>query len=136
MNKALLLFEIKTYILTAIEIITFSQFIVQLFGVTIPNFIWTFFKSFGEVVILAAVFAFAFAWLLKARPHNKPKSYSIVIFDVYGKETQIDGIRKDFKTHDVAWSFMKDYKKSYPLHNFALVSDVAKSEKKTIFRYI
>ena len=136
MNKALLLFEIKTYILTAIAIITFSQFIVQLFGVTIPNFIWTFFKSFGEVVILAAVFAFAFAWLLKARPHNKPKSYSIVIFDVYGKETQIDGIRKDFKTHDVAWSFMKDYKKSYPLHNFALVSDVAKSEKKTIFRYI
>ena len=131
-----MLFEIKTYILTAIAIITFSQFIVQLFGVTIPNFIWTFFKSFGEVVILAAVFAFAFAWLLKARPHNKPKSYSIVIFDVYGKETQIDGIRKDFKTHDVAWSFMKDYKKSYPLHNFALVSDVAKSEKKTIFRYI
>ncbi|KAF6244029.1 hypothetical protein C6988_00090 [Nitrosopumilus sp. b1] len=136
MNKAFLLFEIKTYILTAIAIISFSQFVGQLFGVTIPNFIWTFFKSFGEVVILAAVFAFAFAWLLKARPHNKPKSYTVVIFDVYGKETQIDGIRKDFKTHDVAWSFMKDYKKSYPLHNFALVSDVKKSEKKTIFRYI
>ncbi|KFM17507.1 hypothetical protein SCCGRSA3_01862, partial [Marine Group I thaumarchaeote SCGC RSA3] len=38
--------------------------------------------------------------------------------------------------HDVAWSFMKQYKKAYPLYNFALVSDNQKSEKPTIFRYI
>jgi hypothetical protein len=31
---------------------------------------------------------------------------------------------------------MKQYKKAHPLHNFALVSDLPKSDKPTIFRYI
>ena len=108
----------------------------QLFGQTIPNIVWSFFKDFSEAVILASVFLFALIWLMKAKPHNIPKKYSIVAFDVYGKESQIDGIRTEFKTHDVAWSFMKQYKNAYPLHNFAMVSDTPKSTKRTIFRYI
>ena len=66
----------------------------------------------------------------------RPKKYEIVIFDVYGHESKIDGLRVDFKTHDVAWSFMRQYKKSYPLHNFAMVTDGEGSDKKTIFKYI
>ena len=134
------LFQVKTYlatyIVTTLAVVSFSQFMAQLFGQTIPNIIWTFFKDAGEAVVLASVFLFAFAWILKARPHNRPKKYSVVVFDVYGKETPMDGIRTDFKTHDVAWSFMKLYKKSYPLYNFALVSEIPKSAKRTIFRYI
>lgn len=134
------IFQVKTYlatyIVTTLAVVSFSQFVAQLFGQTIPNIIWTFFKDAGEAVVLASVFLFAFAWILKARPHNRPKKYSVVVFDVYGKETSMDGIRTDFKTHDVAWSFMKQYKKSYPLYNFALVSDMPKSVKRTIFRYI
>ena len=95
-----------------------------------------FFKVAGEYVILGSVFIFAFAWLLRAKPHNRPKQYSIVVFDVYGRKSQIDGIRTQFKTHDVAWSFMKQYKKEHPLYNFALVSDLPKSDKPTIFKYI
>ena len=134
------IFEVKTYLVTylvtVLAVVSFSQFMTQLFGQTIPTIIWTFFKDAGEAVVLAAVFVFAFAWILKARPHNRPKSYSIVVFDVFGKESTIEGIRTEFKTHDVAWSFMKQYKKSYPLNNFALVSDLPKSTKRTIFRYI
>ena len=134
------LFEVKTYLVTylvtMLAVVSFSQFMAQLFGQTIPNIIWTFFKDAGEAVVLASVFLFAFAWILKARPHNRPKSYSIVVFDVYGKETPLEGIRTEFKTHDVAWSFMKQYKKSYPLYNFALVSHLPKTTKRTIFRYI
>ena len=85
-------------------------------------------------MILGSVL-YLFAWLLKANL-NRPKKYSVVVFDVYGKKSQIDGIRTEFKTHDVAWSFMKQYKKAYPLYNFALVSDLPKSDKPTIFRYI
>ena len=96
----------------------------------------TFFRIAGEYVILASVFLFALAWLLKAKPHNRPKSYSVIVFDVFGKKIDMDGIRTEFKTHDVAWSFMKQYKKSYPLYNFALVSDNQKAEKPTIFKYI
>ena len=130
------IFDWKTYILTALVVISFSNFIAVLFGQTIPGVILAFFKVAGEYVILGSVFVFALAWLLKAKPHSRPKQYSVVVFDVFGKKDQIDGIRTQFKTHDVAWSFMKQYKKQYPLYNFALVSDNLKSEKPTIFRYI
>ena len=130
------LFDWKTYILTALAVISFSNFVAVLFGQTIPGVFMTFFKIAGEYIILGAVFIFALAWLLKAKPHNRPKQYSVVPFDVFGEKTQIGGLRTEFKTHDVAWSFMKQYKKQYPLYNFALVSDIPKSDKPTIFRYI
>jgi len=129
-------FDWKSYIFTAIAVISFSNFVAVLFGQTIPGIFLAFFKIAGEYVILAAVFLFALAWLLKAKPHNRPKSYSVVVFDVFGNQSKIEGIRTEFKTHDVAWSFMKQYKKEYPLHNFALVSETPKSTKPTIFRYI
>jgi len=136
MQRILRIFDWKTYTFTAIAIITFSNIVIELFGQTIPNIFMTFFRNASEAVILASVFLFAVAWLLKARPHNRPKKYNVVIFDVFGKETQIDGIRTDFKTHDVAWSFMKQYKTAYPLYNFALVSKQIQQDRPTIFKYI
>ena len=129
-------FDWKTYLTTVFAVISFSNFMIVLFGETIPGVILAFFKLAGEYVILGAFFIFAFAWLLKARPHNRPKEYSIVALDVYGKKSQIAGIRTHFKTHDVAWSFMKQYKKTYPLYNFARVSNIPNSDKPTIFKYI
>ena len=134
--QILKVFDWKTYIFTAIAVITFSNFMAVLFGQTIPGVFITFFRYAGEVIVLGAVFLFALLWLLKARPHNRPKNYSIVVFDVYGRKSEIQDIRTEFKTHDVAWSFMKQYKKSYPLYNFAMVSKLSKSDKLTIFRYI
>lgn len=136
MYNILRVFDWKTYTFTAIAVIGFSNIVVELFGQTIPNVMMTFFKSAGEVVILVSVFLFAIAWLLKAKPHNRPKKYNVIVFDVFGKESQIDGIRTEFKTHDVAWSFMKQYKSMYPLYNFAMVSTQAKHDKPTIFKYI
>lgn len=134
--KFLEVFDWKTYIFTALAVISFSNFMAVLFGQTIPSIFMGFFKVAGESVILGAVFVFALAWLLKAKPHNRPKKYTVVVFDVFGKQSKIDGIRTEFKTHDVAWSFMKQYKKSYPLYNFALVSDMPESNRPTIFKYI
>lgn len=130
------IFDWKTYIFTALAVISFSNFVAVLFGQTIPGTIVDFFRVAGEYVVLAAVFVFALTWLLKAKPHNRPKQYSVVVFDVFGKKSMIDGIRTEFKTYDVAWSFMRQYKKSYPMYNFAMVSDLPKSDKPTIFKYI
>jgi hypothetical protein len=136
MNIFQILFDWKTYIITALAVISFSNFMVVLFGHTIPGVVLSFFKIAGEYVILGIVFVFAVTWILKAKPHNRPKQYSIVVFDVYGKKSSIDGIRTEFKTHDVTWSFMKQYKKTYPLYNFAMVSNIPNSDKPTIFKYI
>tara|TARA_Y100000996_G_scaffold309288_1_gene245913 strand:+ start:335 stop:763 length:429 start_codon:yes stop_codon:yes gene_type:complete len=122
--------------MTVAAVLTFSHVVVQLFGQTIPDLFWPIFKDIGAGFIIVTAFAFAVAWFLKARPHNRPKHYNIVIFDVDGKEAHLPGLRTDFRNHDVAWSFMKQYKASYPLYNFALVSDLKKNRKKVMFRYI
>lgn len=128
--------DFKAFLLAGSAVISFSHFVYNLFGYTIPTTVWEFFKEFGAAIIMMSVFIFAIAWLLKAKPYKKPQNYSVISYDVFGNESKIDGLRTEFKTHDVAWSFMKYYKKSYPLYNFALVSDLPNSEKKTIFKYL
>ena len=128
--------NLKPFTVTYISIIAFSNFVFVLFSQTIRDVIWSFFKIAGETVILGLVFLFAFIWLLKARPRKIPKKYLVTVFDIFGNESQIDGLRTEFKNHDVAWSFMKFYKKSYPFYNFALLAKQKNSSKKIIFKYI
>ena len=126
----------STLTVTGVAIATFSHFMVDLFGVSIPNLFLPIFKDIGAWMILGVAFVFAIAWFLKARPQKKPKVYSIICFDVYGNETVMPGVRTEFKNHDVAWSFMKKYKDDYPLSNFGLVSELKEDKKKVIFRYL
>lgn len=56
MNAFQRIFDWKTYIFTALAVISFSSFVAVLFGQTIPSIILTFFKVAGEYVILGAVF--------------------------------------------------------------------------------
>ena len=128
--------DFKAFLLAGSAVIAFSHFVYNLFGYTIPQVVTEFFKEFGAAIIMIAVFIFAVAWLLRAKPYQRPKEYSVIPYDVFGNESEIDGLRTEFKTHDVAWSFMRNYKKSYPLYNFALVSELPNSEKKTIFKYL
>ena len=127
---------LKPFAITYISVIAFSNFVFVLFSQTVRDIIWSFFKDAGGVIILGLVLLFALTWLLKAGPHNIPKKYQVIVFDVFGIESQINGLRTEFKNHDVAWSFMKFYKKSYPLYNFALVAKQKNSYKKIIFKYI
>ncbi len=128
--------SIRAFALIGSSVAAFSSFVYHLFGYTIPSFFSVYFKEIGAALIMLAVFAFALSWVLRAKPHKRPKQYLIKVFDIFGQECQIEGIRSEFKTHDVAWSFMKQYKKSYPLYNFALVSDLPNSARLTIFRYL
>ena len=82
--------------MTVAAVLTFSHIVVQLFGQTIPDLFWPVFKDIGAGFIIVTAFAFAVAWFLKARPHNRPKQYNIVMFDIDGKETVLQGLRTDF----------------------------------------
>ena len=136
MNLSKFFNNLKPITITYISVIAFSNFVFVLFSQTVRDIIWSFFKDAGETVILGVVFLFALAWLFKARPHNIPKKYQVVVFDIFGIESEINGLRTEFKNHDVAWSYMKFYKKSYPLHSFAMVTKQKNSQRKIIFKYI
>lgn len=118
-----------------IMIVSFSNFLIELFGQVIPSIFSSFFRDVGVVIIVGATLLFIAVWFVKVRPHQS-KNYSLVCFDVFGKELIMEGIRTEFKTNDVAWSFMKEYKKMYPLYNFALVTETIHSERETIIKYI
>ena len=136
MKTSKLFGNLKSLAITYISVIAFSNFVFVLFSQTVRDIIWSFFKDAGGIIILGMVFLFALTWLLKARPHKIPKQYQVIVFDIFGKESRIDGLRTEFKNHDVAWSFMKSYKKSYPLHSFAMVTKQKNSPRKIIFKYI
>ena len=127
---------LKPFTITYISVIAFSNFVFVLFSQTVRDIIWSFFKDAGGIIILGVVFLFALSWLIRARPRKIAKQYYVIIFDIFGKESKIDGLRTKFKNHDVAWSFMKFYKKSYPLCNFAMVAKQKNSPKKIIYKYI
>ncbi len=128
--------SLKAFVLIGTSVASFSSFVYHLFGYTIPAIMWIYLKEIGAALIMLAVFAFAISWLLRAKPHKRPTHYFLKVYDVFGQESMIDGMRSEYKTYDVALSFMKQYKKSYPLYNFALVSDLPNSDRLTIFRYL
>lgn len=109
---------------------------ISVFGQIVPTAVGGFFREVASAFIIAAVLIFAFTWFMKARPHSKAKKYNVIVFDINNQQFQLEGIRTEFTNHDVAWSFMKQYKLNYPMFNFAMVADSKGTDKKTIFRYI
>ena len=67
-------------------------------------------------------FVVFFALLVKKGIRIKSKTFTIVIFDVYGNRAHLNGIRTNFKNRDVALSFSKFYKKEFPLYTFDVMS--------------
>ena len=109
----------------------------NMFAKTIPAMINGFFGGAKQCVIFLTVIVFALAWMRHARPHYaSSRSYEVVAFDVFERRVPINCMRTKFKTFDVAWSFMMQYKKSHPLYNFALVSGDGKEGRQTIYKYI
>ena len=74
------------------------------------------------------------AWYCSTKFYVKPGKHSIVVYDVFGKEVNLEGVRVDFKTHSVAQSYISEYKKRFPHYNFAMAIEVPEIKKNTIPR--
>ena len=61
---------------TGVAVVAFSHYVVELFGVSIPNLFWPVFKDIGAGFIVGIAFIFAIAWFINAKPHKRPKNYS------------------------------------------------------------
>ena len=75
-------------------------------------------------------------WIKKSRETNRVNTYFIIIYDLNGQVTAIDGLRLDFQNNDVAWSFMKEYKNLFPFHNFGLISKGKNTEQQMMIKYL
>jgi Na+/alanine symporter len=72
-------------------------------------------KEFEFVIIVAmAVFFLLVSVHMMMRQYKRlPKSYRIVVYDVFGREAVIDGLRQTFDTHDAAESYARLYSEMY-----------------------
>jgi hypothetical protein len=81
----------------------------------ISNFL-NFVKGFEfAVIVMVAIFFLLVSVYIMLRQHKRglPKSYRIVVYDVFGRETVIDGLRQTFATHDAAESYARLYSEMY-----------------------
>jgi hypothetical protein len=136
MYKFNISYVLKVMIIPGIILVSFSHFLVELFGKIFPHVFYSFFKEIGTIFVIISALLFTVTWLIHARPNKQTKNYHLICFDVFREKSIIDGLRTEFKRNDVAWSFMKEYKKNFPLYNFALVTNDSNSKKETIIRYI
>jgi hypothetical protein len=69
--------------------------------------------EFAIIVMIAALFLLVSAYMILRQYKREPKSYSIVVYDVFGRETIIDGLRRMFSTYDAAESYARLYRETY-----------------------
>ena len=82
------------------------------------------------------VVIFATMWFFSTRYYERPKQYSIIVYDVFGKQISIDGLRTEFQTLEVATSYIKEYQKTFSQYSFSLESPIPEIKRKTIFHPI
>ena len=69
--------------------------------------------EFAIIVLMAIFFLLVSVYVMMRQYKRLPKSYRIVVYDVFGRETVIDGLRQTFATHDAAESYARLYSEMY-----------------------
>lgn len=91
-------------------------------------------KKFCERLVTGFfIFVFGTLWFFSAKYYEKPKHYSLIVYDVCGNQNTVDGLRTSFQTKDVANSFLLQYQKSFPQYDFSLAMELPQKGKRKIF---
>jgi uncharacterized membrane protein len=69
--------------------------------------------EFAIIVMVAIFFLLVSVYITMRQYKRLPKSYNIVIYDVFGRKTVIDGLRQTFATYDAAESYARLYRETY-----------------------
>jgi len=67
---------------------------------------------------------FGILWYCSAKYQVNPSQYIVIVYDVFGRQTKIDGIRTRFKTLDVAQSYISEYQKCFEGFNFSTAQEI------------
>ena len=84
----------------------------------------------NKVITFVFVFVFGILWFFSTKYYVKPTYYNIVIHDKHGSKFKSLEIRTKFTTQEVAYSYFKDYQKTYSNLKFSMESDVPKFKRR------
>jgi len=91
-------------------------------------------KIFDKIITGFFVVTLGILWYCSVRYYVKPKECSIIIYDVFGKQIEIKEIRTNFKTRDVAKSFISEYQKRFPHYYFSMAIETPEIKENTVLR--
>jgi hypothetical protein len=74
--------------------------------------------EFAIIVLVGIFFLLVSVYIMMRQYKRLPKSYRIVVYDVFGRETVIDGLRQTFATHDAAESYARLYNEVYEKQHY------------------
>jgi hypothetical protein len=60
--------------------------------------------------------------------------YRVVIYDVFGKQVKIDGVRTSFGTYKVATNYISEYQVRFPHYNFSMAAEILKIKRRPLLR--
>jgi hypothetical protein len=69
--------------------------------------------EFAAIFVVAVFFLLVSVYIMMKQYKRLPKSYQIVVYDVFDRQTVIDGLRQTFATFDVAESYARLYSEMY-----------------------
>lgn len=92
-------------------------------------------KFLDKIITGFFVFTFGIAWYCTTQYYVNNKPYRIVVYDVYGKESNLD-IRKKFQNNKVAFSYVKEYQKIFPHLNFSIEHTFPEIKRRAFFEKI
>ena len=81
-------------------------------------------KFLDKIVTGFFVFIFGICWYLSTKYVVKPNNYYIVVYDIFGKESHIDGVRTKFKSQKLALNYVREYKEKFSHYDFSLREEI------------
>ena len=91
-------------------------------------------KIMDKLVTGFFVVVLGIIWYCSSKYQVKPNQYTILIYDVFGKQIKIDEIRTSFNTYKVTNSYIIEYKNRFPHYDFSMAEEMPEIKRKKVFR--
>ncbi len=91
-------------------------------------------KIMDKLVTGFFVMVLGILWYCSLKYNVKPNQYKIIIYDIFGNQIKIDGIRTSFSTYQVANSYISEYQNRFSHYDFSIASEIPEIKRKGLLR--
>ena len=91
-------------------------------------------KIIDNIITGFFIIIFGILWYCSAKYYLIPNQYTIIIYDIFGKEVKINEIRTNFKTQGVAYSYLSEYQKRFKHYSFSINTQIPEKKKSVILK--
>jgi len=73
-------------------------------------------------------------WYCSSKYYLKPNQYTIIIYDIFGKDVKVEGVRVNFKMKEVAQNYISEYQNRFQQYSFSIGEEIQTKTKLRIFK--